>query len=89
LFRDTFVGTYAVEYVKQKQHGKWDIRAAVERACKASARTIEQLGAQESIPWADEVDPHRVEQHHEANAADEQDQPAQPQLEGIEYEIEV
>ncbi len=55
--RDTFVGTYAVEYVQQKHRGKWDIRRAVERACKASARTIEVLGAQESIPWADEIDP--------------------------------
>ncbi|KKA22723.1 hypothetical protein T310_3266 [Rasamsonia emersonii CBS 393.64] len=54
---DTFVGTYAVEYIRQKQRGEeWDIRKAIARACKASARTIERLGAQESIPWADEID---------------------------------
>lgn len=56
-YRDTFVGTYAVEYIRQKQRGEeWDIRKAIARACKASARTIERLGAQESIPWADEID---------------------------------
>ena len=54
--RDTFVGNYAAEYIRQKQLGEWDISKAVARACKASARTIERLGAQESIPWADETD---------------------------------
>ncbi|GAM42074.1 hypothetical protein TCE0_043f15717 [Talaromyces pinophilus] len=53
---DTFVGNYATEYIKQKQLGTWDISRAVTRACKASARTIQRLGAQESIPWADEID---------------------------------
>jgi hypothetical protein len=51
------VGTYGVEFVQQKWRGRWDIRQAVARACKASARTICTLGAQEAIPWADEVDP--------------------------------
>ena len=55
-FRDTFVGTYAVEYIKQKRMGHWDIRKAIRRACSASARTIERLGAQEAIPWADEIE---------------------------------
>jgi ribokinase len=55
--RDTFVGTYAVEYIRHKQKGEWDIQKAIARACKASARTIERLGAQESIPWDDEIDP--------------------------------
>jgi hypothetical protein len=55
--RDIFVGTYGVEFVKQKRMGKWDIRHAVQRACKASGRTICVLGAQEAIPWADEIDP--------------------------------
>lgn len=50
------MGNYATEYIRQKQLGKWDISTAVTRACKASARTIERLGAQESIPWADEID---------------------------------
>ena len=53
---DTFVGTYSVEYIKQKKLGEWDIRKAVVRCCSASARTIERLGAQESIPWADEIE---------------------------------
>jgi len=56
-YRDTFVGTYAVEYVRQKLQGRWDISEAIARACRASARTIERLGAQESIPWSDEIDP--------------------------------
>ncbi|KUJ12397.1 Ribokinase-like protein [Mollisia scopiformis] len=51
-----FLGTYAVEYVQQKQKGNWDIKKAVTRACRAAARTIESLGAQESIPWANEID---------------------------------
>lgn len=54
--RDTFVGNYAMEYMRQKQMGEWDIGKAIARACKASARTIERLGAQEAIPWADEMD---------------------------------
>jgi len=79
---DTFVGTYGVEYVRQKQMGKWDIRQAVERACKASARTIEQLGAQEAIPWADEVDLSPSERGERGSSPGHQ-------VEGIEYEIEV
>ncbi|MCJ1381397.1 hypothetical protein MMC17_004507 [Xylographa soralifera] len=59
---DTFVGAYAVEFVKQKQQGIWNIEQAVRFACKASARTIEHLGAQEAIPWADQVDPIESEQ---------------------------
>ena len=51
--RDTFVGAYAVEYVQQKRRGEWTIQKAIRRACKAAARTIESLGAQESIPWSD------------------------------------
>lgn len=54
---DTFTGHYALEYVKQKYRGEWNIRKAVERGCKAAAKTMEQIGAQESIPWADEIDP--------------------------------
>lgn len=40
----------------QKQKGEWNIRAAVQYGCKASARVIEYLGCQEPIVWADEVD---------------------------------
>lgn len=56
ILSDTFIGNYATEYVRQKQLGEWNICKAVARACKAAARTIERLGAQESIPWADETD---------------------------------
>lgn len=54
--RDTFVANYTLEYVTQKKAGEWDIVKAIDRACKASAKTIEWFGAQESIPWADEID---------------------------------
>ncbi len=42
-FRDTFTGNYVLEYVRPKQHDTWDIKKAVERGCKAAARTMEQL----------------------------------------------
>lgn len=55
--RDTFVGTYALECVRQKRKKQqWDIKKAVERGCRAAAKTILQLGAQDAIPWADEID---------------------------------
>ncbi|KAL9098947.1 MAG: hypothetical protein Q9163_005483 [Psora crenata] len=53
---DTFTGAYASEYLRQKEAGKWDIKSAVDRANKAAALTITRLGAQEGIPWADEID---------------------------------
>lgn len=54
---DTFTGTYAPEYVRQKRMGEeWDIKKAVLRACKPSALIVCTLGAQEGIPWADEID---------------------------------
>lgn len=56
-YRDTFVGAYAVEIAKQKGSGDFDIQRAVQFACRAAARTIEQIGAQETIPWADDVRP--------------------------------
>jgi len=54
--RDTFTGTYASDYLRQKAELKWDIRSAVIRANKAAAITIQRLGAQQGIPWADEID---------------------------------
>lgn len=54
------MGAYAVEFVKKKHRGGWDIKEAVEFACKASARTMEKVGALESIPWLDEVGPDPV-----------------------------
>ncbi|KAK6522696.1 hypothetical protein TWF281_002132 [Arthrobotrys megalospora] len=50
---DTFVGMYAVEYVKTKRLGTWNVATAVERACKAAALSVGGLGAQDSIPWSD------------------------------------
>lgn len=52
----TFVGTYAVECVRAKRLGEWDVDRAVRRAYKASTRTTNAFGAQASIPWADEID---------------------------------
>lgn len=53
---DTFVGTYAVEIVRNMAENKqFDIKAAVEKANGAAARTVEKAGAMKSIPWSDEV----------------------------------
>ena len=48
---DTFVGVYAVEVVK----GSFDIEKAVRLANKAASKTVLKKGAQESIPWRDEL----------------------------------
>lgn len=50
------MGGYAAQYMAQKQKGQWDIKAAVQYGCKASARVIEYLGCLDPIVWADEVD---------------------------------
>ncbi|KAH8587085.1 Ribokinase-like protein [Bisporella sp. PMI_857] len=61
---DTFTGAYASNYLRQKSQGSWDIKSAVVRANKAAAITIQSVGAQDGIPWADEIDnfdaPHKV-----------------------------
>lgn len=49
---DTFVGVYAVEAVKD---GKFDIAKAVQLANRAASKTVLRKGAQESIPWRDEL----------------------------------
>ena len=54
--RDTFTGAYASEYLRQREAGDWNIKQAVDRANKAAALTITKLGAQQGIPWADEID---------------------------------
>lgn len=55
--RDTFVGAYGVEVVRQMASGMpFDIRKAVQFACKASARVIQKIGCLEPIPWLDEVE---------------------------------
>ncbi|KAK8127614.1 ribokinase [Apiospora sp. TS-2023a] len=53
---DTFAGSYALEFVTAKAQGKpFDIATAVRNANKAAAKTVEKLGAQDSIPWRDEL----------------------------------
>jgi ribokinase len=57
---DTFVGQYALEVVgaeggRGDGEGAFDIEAAVRKANRASAKTVERLGAQDSIPWRDEL----------------------------------
>jgi ribokinase len=52
---NAFVGAYAVEVVRMKESGLWDMKQAVRQACKAAAKTTEKIGSQEGIPWADEV----------------------------------
>jgi ribokinase len=49
---DTFVGAYAVNVVR----GKGKMNDIVKLACRAAGRTVEKEGAQNAIPWADEVD---------------------------------
>lgn len=57
---DTFVGAYAVEFIKadhgrSAKEGGWDIESAVGWACRAAGRTVEKAGAQDAIPWMNEV----------------------------------
>lgn len=55
---DTFVGQYALDVVSAAagSGGKeFAIEAAVKRANRAAARTVERKGAQDSIPWRDEL----------------------------------
>ncbi|KAI4141409.1 MAG: hypothetical protein LQ340_007656 [Diploschistes diacapsis] len=54
--RDTFVGAYAVEWVKQKQQNKWNLGVAVAFANQAAAKTIQKVGCLESIPWASDLE---------------------------------
>ncbi|KAI1461366.1 Ribokinase-like protein [Annulohypoxylon moriforme] len=48
---DTFVGMYALDVVS----GNFNIEEAVKKANRAAAKTVERLGAQDSIPWRDEL----------------------------------
>ncbi len=52
---DTFVGQYALEVVATPPGTRFDIVAAVRKASRAAARTVEHKGAQDSIPWRDEL----------------------------------
>ncbi|KAI2469403.1 Ribokinase-like protein [Annulohypoxylon bovei var. microspora] len=48
---DTFVGMYALDVVSVS----FNIEEAVKKANRAAAKTVERLGAQDSIPWRDEL----------------------------------
>jgi ribokinase len=48
---DTFVGTYAVNILRKGELTE----EVVKLACKAAGKSVEKAGAQESVPWADEV----------------------------------
>jgi ribokinase len=51
---DTFVGQYALEIVGSRG-GAFDLEAAVRKANRAGAITVQRKGAAASIPWRDEV----------------------------------
>ncbi|KAL2153028.1 hypothetical protein VTH82DRAFT_4183 [Thermothelomyces myriococcoides] len=54
---DTFVGRYALDAVMAKKNGEpFDIDTAVRKANRAAAKTVEKAGAQDSIPWRDEIE---------------------------------
>ncbi|KAK4241957.1 putative ribokinase [Achaetomium macrosporum] len=52
---DTFVGRYALDVVGKKGT-EFDVETAVRKANKAAAKTVERAGAQDSIPWRDELE---------------------------------
>lgn len=52
---DTLTGTYASDYKRKEGDGGWDIRNAVVRANKAAAIKGQSLGAQEIIPWSEDI----------------------------------
>lgn len=55
--RDTFVGAYGVEVVRQMTSGMaFDIKRAAHFACKASARIIQNIGCPEPISGHDELE---------------------------------
>lgn len=53
---DTFVGAYAVRVARHMEDGTpFDLEAAVKWANVAASKTVEKEGAQDSIPWLDEL----------------------------------
>lgn len=53
---DTFVGAYAVRVAQHIEDGTFfDLKAAVKWANVAASKTVEKEGAQNSIPWLDEL----------------------------------
>ena len=53
---DTFVGAYAVQVVQASDEAPFNLRKAVEWANLAAAKTVQRKGAQNSIPWLDDLD---------------------------------
>ncbi|KAJ9148912.1 Ribokinase [Pleurostoma richardsiae] len=53
---DTFVGMYALDVVAVGEGAKFDVGRAVRRAIRAATKTVERKGAQDSIPWRDELE---------------------------------
>lgn len=54
---DTFAGQYALEAVYATAAGQtFDCAAAVRKSNRAAAKTVQRKGAQDSIPWRDEVE---------------------------------
>lgn len=51
----TLTGTYASDYKRKEDDGGWDIGNAVVRANKAAAIKGQSLGAQEIIPWSEDI----------------------------------
>jgi hypothetical protein len=66
LYRDNFTGVYAVEYLKKKETGAWNIKNAILRANKACALNIMMVGCQDGIPWSDEIDAFEAEINNKA-----------------------
>ena len=47
---------YAAEYIRQsKENEPWDIERAVRTACATGALTVTRAGAQDGIPWRNEI----------------------------------
>lgn len=59
---ETFIGAYAVEYVRQvsagecNKDGDWNIEAAVQLGCKAANYNLSHEGCIYPLPWANEID---------------------------------
>lgn len=85
---DTFTGAYASEYLRQKTAGKWDIKSAIIHANKAAALTIGKLGAQEGIPWADEIEQFKAELNVTNTSEDDIDEMTPSEIENLEAERE-
>lgn len=52
---DTFVGAYAVKTCEEKSLAGFDLPAVVKWANRAAARSVLRKGAQEAMPWREEM----------------------------------